>query len=64
MRNRIETVSEDRKNETSGRGGKTGCHHYWIIESPNGSSSRGVCKFCKETREFNNSVAQYVLKRK
>ncbi len=64
MRNRIETVSEDMKNGTTGRGGTTGYHHYWIIESPNGSSSRGICKFCKEAREFNNSVAQYILKKK
>ena len=33
---------------------KRECHHYWIIESPRGPISRGVCKHCGEEREFNN----------
>jgi hypothetical protein len=28
--------------------------HYWIIESPRGPTSRGICKFCGSTREFDN----------
>jgi len=32
-----------------------GCAHYWVIESANGPTSRGVCKFCGEKREFRNS---------
>jgi hypothetical protein len=32
-----------------------GCTHYWVIESANGPTSRGVCKFCGEQREFRNS---------
>ncbi|MFC1931782.1 hypothetical protein ACFLXJ_06260 [Chloroflexota bacterium] len=31
------------------------CTHYWIIETAGGPISRGVCKFCCEKREFNNS---------
>lgn len=31
------------------------CRHYWIIDSPEGSTSRGVCKFCGATKEFYNS---------
>jgi hypothetical protein len=30
------------------------CRHYWIIESPNGPTSMGVCKFCHEGKEFDN----------
>lgn len=28
--------------------------HHWLIESPNGETSRGVCKICGATREFRN----------
>ena len=31
-----------------------GCHHYWIIELPNGPTSRGRCKYCGLEREFDN----------
>jgi hypothetical protein len=30
------------------------CHHYWIIESPTGPASQGVCKFCGARKEFRN----------
>ena len=30
------------------------CHHYWIIEIPEGPTSRGICKFCGKEREFDN----------
>ena len=32
------------------------CKHHWMIESPNGPTSLGVCKICGERSEFNNSV--------
>ena len=28
--------------------------HYWIIDSPKGPTSSGVCKFCGKTQEFDN----------
>lgn len=31
------------------------CRHYWIIDSPQGPTSRGVCKFCGAVKEFYNS---------
>lgn len=40
------------------------CCHHWVIESPNGSSSRGVCKFCGEERIFNNSAERYLIKKR
>ena len=34
---------------------KPTCRHYWIIESASGPTSKGVCKFCGEEKEFQNS---------
>jgi len=36
------------------KGTETACHHYWIIELPNGPTSRGRCKYCGLEREFDN----------
>ena len=30
------------------------CRHHWIIDTPAGPVSRGVCKLCGEAREFRN----------
>jgi hypothetical protein len=30
------------------------CNHYWIIESPRGPTSSGICKFCGTRKEFDN----------
>ena len=32
------------------------CTHHWLIESPHGPLSEGVCQRCGAKREFNNSV--------
>lgn len=32
------------------------CSHHWVIESPNGPTSQGVCKLCGEHSEFKNSI--------
>ncbi len=34
----------------------TECVHHWIIETATGPASKGVCCFCGEEREFNNSI--------
>jgi hypothetical protein len=34
----------------------TECQHHWIIESPNGPVSMGVCKLCGVRSEFKNSI--------
>ena len=34
----------------------TECQHTWIIDSPNGPTSRGECKDCGEKQEFRNSI--------
>lgn len=33
------------------------CVHYWLIEAPEGPTSKGRCKFCGLVREFNNTWA-------
>ncbi len=33
----------------------TECKHHWLIESPNGVESRGICKACGATKSFSNS---------
>lgn len=30
------------------------CTHYWIIESPDGRTSFGQCKYCGLVNEFSN----------
>lgn len=30
------------------------CRHHWIIDSPQGATSMGVCKICGTRREFFN----------
>ena len=32
------------------------CRHHWVIETANGPTSRGVCRNCQESKEFNNSI--------
>lgn len=34
------------------------CCHHWIIEPATGPVSLGECRFCHESREFKNSVAE------
>ncbi|MCS7206611.1 MAG: hypothetical protein NZ951_01555 [Dehalococcoidia bacterium] len=31
-----------------------GCRHKWVLEIPNGPTSRGTCRLCGEVREFRN----------
>jgi hypothetical protein len=32
------------------------CKHRWIIETPHGATSRGVCKRCGTTKRFPNAA--------
>ncbi|MCK9485165.1 MAG: hypothetical protein M0R73_00430 [Dehalococcoidia bacterium] len=34
------------------------CVHHWIIETPNGRESGGVCKRCGAHKSFSNSTEQ------
>jgi hypothetical protein len=35
------------------------CQHFWDIESANGPSSLGVCRFCGEEKEFLNAFPDF-----
>jgi len=39
---------------------KNECTHHWIIDRPDGHTSRGICKLCNEAREFENSIDKSV----
>ena len=34
------------------------CTHHWIIATPNGHFSRGICKHCGTERDFENSETE------
>ena len=34
--------------------GRQKCRHYWMIETPAGRTSRGVCALCGAQQEFRN----------
>jgi hypothetical protein len=31
------------------------CKHHWLLETPNGPTARGVCKYCGENKDFYNT---------
>ena len=33
------------------------CRHHWLIESPHGPTSMGICKLCGAQKEFRNSAS-------
>lgn len=37
---------------------KDQCHHYWLIESAKGPTSRGTCKICGTTKDFFNAIPE------
>ncbi len=39
---------------TESKTGKKKCVHFWIIESPDGRTSRGICKYCGTINDFSN----------
>lgn len=36
------------------------CRHYWLIESPHGPTSLGICKYCGAQKEFRNSAGDFL----
>lgn len=37
------------------------CVHHWVIDSPAGSTSTGVCRICGERRVFSNYVSDFIF---
>ncbi len=54
MRQRTRVKEENRESVP-----QDGCHHYWIIEVANGPTSRGICKYCGEEKEFLNTMPDF-----
>jgi hypothetical protein len=48
MVSELETAPIEAKDQTR-------CCHYWVVETPNGPTSRGICRFCGEEKQFQNS---------
>ena len=36
------------------------CRHHWLIESPQGRTSMGMCKLCGAQKEFSNSATDFL----
>ncbi len=43
---------------TKARASSKNCVHHWLIETPNGRESHGVCKRCGQKKSFTNSTEQ------
>jgi len=36
------------------------CRHHWLIDSPHGATSMGICKLCGSRKEFRNSAGDFL----
>jgi len=63
MSNRIDTAPEEKAGIEQFED-EAECHHYWVIESPNGPTSRGFCRFCGAERDFLNSPPEFTFARR
>ena len=41
---------------TNGKSKQKKCKHHYVIDAPNGKYSKGVCRLCKKTHFFKNSI--------
>lgn len=46
--------------QTSEATTETQCRHHWLIESPHGATSMGMCKLCGAQKEFRNSAQDFL----
>jgi len=35
-------------------------YHHWVIEAPKGPISKGKCRFCGFTQDFDNTIAENI----
>lgn len=45
-----------------GSGAQARCIHRWLIETPNGATSLGVCRYCGARRRFPNAWEGWQLR--
>lgn len=51
----MENMSEGTAVRTIKRNATRSCRHHWIIETPHGATSRGLCKRCGARKRFPNA---------
>ena len=61
MRNNVKTAPRKPETEVQESDAQDKCCHYWKIETPNGPTSKGVCRICGEEKEFSNSPPEFVF---
>ena len=47
-------MSQAAVNQASEAAAETQCQHHWLIESPHGATSMGICRLCGAQKEFHN----------
>lgn len=57
MRKKLAPVLESPAQEQEER--LPDCQHYWVIDSPHGPESRGVCRKCGDQKAFLNTFRSY-----
>ena len=50
------TEVQQREGDEIGEATLPQCRHHWVIETPQGATSQGVCKLCGADREFRNAA--------
>jgi hypothetical protein len=60
MANRRPAAEDRTENQVTDEGTETTCVHHWIIETPSGRTSAGVCRVCGARREFQNYVSDFI----
>ena len=55
----MDTAIEIQKGEPESTRPGNHCCHYWVIQSEDGPTSRGKCKYCHQEREFRNYLGDH-----
>ncbi len=59
MISKVKTAAKEPEVKTQEPEAEDKCRHYWILESPHGPTSKGVCQFCGAVKEFYNSPPEF-----
>ncbi len=59
----LKTVTREGESEGGAPSGNEWitCRHHWLIETPDGPTSLGVCRICGLERKFDNNFEHYVV---
>ena len=53
-------MSEGIATKRHSRRARRNCRHHWMIETPHGATSRGVCKRCGARKRFPNAAEDVI----